>query len=162
MFSFVAQHKRLMQIFLAIVIVPTFAFFGIQSYDRIFSGGDAVAEVAGQKISVPEFNRALDQQRDTLRGMLGKAYDPALLDAPQARKELLEGLIGQRAVLTFAQRNRLMVPDDLLQAAIASEPVFQEDGKFSLARYEALLRGQNMNKPQFEAQMRADMLLRQL
>jgi peptidyl-prolyl cis-trans isomerase D len=144
------------------VIVPTFAFFGIQSYDRIFSSGDEVAEVAGQKISVPEFNRALEQQRDTLRGMLGKAYDPALLEALPARKELLDGLIGQRVVLTYAQRNRLMVPDELLHAAILAEPVFQEDGKFSLARYEALLRGQNMSKPQFEAQMRADMLLRQL
>jgi peptidyl-prolyl cis-trans isomerase D len=162
MFDFVGRHKRLMQIFLAIVIVPTFAFFGIQSYDRVFSGGDAVAEVAGQKISAPEFQRALEQQRDSLRGMLGKAYDPALLDTPQARKELLEGLIGQRAVLTYAQRNRMLVPDELLQAAIAAEPVFQEDGKFSRARYQALLRGQNLTEPQFEAQMRADMLMRQL
>jgi peptidyl-prolyl cis-trans isomerase D len=162
MFDFVARHKRLMQIFLAIVIVPTFAFFGIQSYDRMFSGGDAVAEVAGQTISLPEFSRALDQQRENLRGMLGKAYDPTLLDSPQARRELLEGLIGQRALLTYAQRNRMLVPDDLLQAAIAAEPVFQEDGKFSRARYQALLRGQNMSEPQFEAQMRADMMMRQL
>jgi peptidyl-prolyl cis-trans isomerase D len=162
MFDFVARHKRLMQIFLAIVIVPTFAFFGIQSYDRMFSGGDAVAEVAGQPISLPEFTRALDQQRENLRGMLGKAYDPTLLDSPQARRELLEGLIGQRALLTYAQRNRMLVPDDLLQAAIAAEPVFQEDGKFSRARYQALLRGQNMSEPQFEAQMRADMMMRQL
>jgi peptidyl-prolyl cis-trans isomerase D len=162
MFDYVARHKRLMQIFLAIVIVPTFAFFGIQSYDRVFSSGDAVAEVAGQKISVPEFQRALEQQRDNLRGMLGKAYDPALLDSPQARKELLEGLIGQRAVLTYAQRNRMAVPNEVLQAAIAAEPVFQEDGKFSRARYQALLRGQNLTEPQFEAQMRADMLMRQL
>jgi peptidyl-prolyl cis-trans isomerase D len=162
MFDFVARHKRLMQIFLAIVIVPTFAFFGIQSYDRMFSGGDAVAEVAGQPISLPEFNRALDQQRDTLRGMLGKAYDPALLDSLQARRELLEGLIGQRALLTYAQRSRMAVSDDLLQAAIGAEPVFQEDGKFSRARYQALLRGQNLSEPQFEAQMRADLLMRQL
>jgi peptidyl-prolyl cis-trans isomerase D len=162
MFDFVGRHKRLMQVFLAIVIVPTFAFFGIQSYDRVFSSGDAVAEVAGQKISALEFQRALEQQRDSLRGMLGKAYDPALLDTPQARKELLEGLIGQRAVLTYAQRNRMLVPDELLQAALAAEPVFQEDGKFSRARYQALLRGQNMTEPQFEAQMRADMLMRQL
>lgn len=162
MFDFVAKHKRLMQIFLALVIVPTFAFFGIQSYERVFSTGDAVAEVAGQKISVPEFNRALDQQRDTLRGMLGKGYDPGLLDSLPARKELLEGLIGQRAVLTYAQRNRLMVPDELLQQAIGTEPVFQEDGKFSRGRYQALLRGQNMSEQQFEAQMRADILMRQL
>jgi peptidyl-prolyl cis-trans isomerase D len=162
MFDFVAKHKRLMQVFLAIVIIPTFAFFGIQSYDRIFSGGDAVAEVAGQPISMPEFSRALDQQRDTLRGMLGKAYDPAMLESPQARRELLEGLIGQRALITYAQRNRMMVTDDALRSAIASEQVFQEDGKFSLGRYQALLRGQNLTEPQFEAQMRADLLMRQL
>jgi peptidyl-prolyl cis-trans isomerase D len=162
MFDFVARHKRLMQIFLAIVIVPTFAFFGIQSYDRMFSSGDAVAEVAGQTITLPEFSRALDQQRENLRGMLGKAYDPTLLDSLPARRELLEGLIGQRALLTYAQRNRMLVPDELLQAAIAAEPVFQEDGRFSRARYQALLRGQNMSEPQFEAQMRADMMMRQL
>jgi len=162
MFDFVARNRRLMQIFLAIVIVPTFAFFGIQSYERVFSGGDAVAEVAGQTISLPEFSRALDQQRENLRGMMGKAYDPALLDSPQARKELLEGLIGQRALLTYAQRNRMLVTDDLLHAAISAEPVFQEDGKFSRTRYQALLRGQNMSEPQFEAQMRADMMMRQL
>ena len=40
--------------------------------------------------------------------------------------------------------------------------MFQEDGKFSRARYQALLRGQNMSEPQFEAQMRADMMMRQL
>jgi peptidyl-prolyl cis-trans isomerase D len=45
---------------------------------------------------------------------------------------------------------------------IAAEPAFQEDGKFSRGRYEALLRGQNMSEPQFEAQLRSDLIMRQL
>jgi len=65
-----------MQIFLAIVIVPTFAFFGIQSYDRIFSSAMRWPRSPARDL-VAGVNRALDQQRDTLRGMLGKAYDPA-------------------------------------------------------------------------------------
>ncbi len=161
MFEFVGKHKRLLQVLLALLLIPPFAFFGIQSFDG-FSGGNSVATVDGSAITTPEFARALDQQRDQLRQALGRNFDPALLDTPEARRQLLDGLIARRALALYVARNRMLVTDEQVRELIAAEPAFQEDGKFARGRYQALLRGQNMSEDQFEQQLRSDIVLRQL
>jgi peptidyl-prolyl cis-trans isomerase D len=161
MFEFVAKHKRLLQLVLALVLVPPFAFFGIQSFDRL-AGGTDLAEVDGSAVSALEFARASDQQRDQLRAALGRNFDPALLDTPAARKQLLDGLVGQRVLGLYIARNGMAATDDQVRELIATQPAFQEDGKFSFSRYQALLRGQNMSEAQFEAQLRSDLVMRQL
>jgi peptidyl-prolyl cis-trans isomerase D len=161
MFEFVGKHKRLLQLVLIVVLVPPFAFFGIQSFDR-FAGGSDLAEVDGSAISSAEFTRALDRQRDQLRAALGRDFDPALLDTPEARKQLLDSLVGRRVLALYVARNGMIATDEQLRELIASEPAFQEDGKFSRSRYQALMRGQNMSEAEFEAQLRSDLVLRQL
>jgi peptidyl-prolyl cis-trans isomerase D len=161
MFEFVGKHKRLLQVLLALILIPPFAFFGIQSFDR-FSGGSDLAEVDGSAISAAEFTRALDRQRDQLRTALGRNFDPALLDTPEARKELLDSLVGRRVLGLYLARNGMIATDEQLRELIASEPAFQEDGKFSRGRYQALIRGQNMSEPEFESQLRGDLVMRQL
>src|SRR5262245_24651166 len=130
MFDFVGKHKRLLQLLLALILIPPFAFFGIQSFTRMVGGND-VAEVDGSAISPQEFSRALEQQRDQLRAALGKNFDPALLDTPEARKQLLDNLVARRVIGLYIARNRLSASDDQVRELIMSEPAFQEDGKFS-------------------------------
>ena len=154
MFDFVTKHKRLLQGFLLLLIVPPFAFFGIQGFERMWSGGTSVAEVDGDKVSAQEFARALDQQRNQLRGALGQAFDPALLDTPAARKRLLDGLVEQHVLASYMARNGLRVTDDQVRDLILAEPAFQEDGKFSRARYQAFLRSQGESEEYVEAQLR--------
>ena len=161
MFDFISKHKRLLQVLLALILIPPFAFFGIQSFDRL-AGSSDLASVDGSTISAAEFSRAVDQQRDQLRSALGRNFDPALLDTPEARKELLDGLVGRRVLGLYVARNRMAVTDEQVRELIAAEPAFQEDGKFSLGRYQALIRGQNMSEAQFEAQLRSDLVMRQL
>lgn len=162
MFDFVGKHKRLLQIFLAIVIVPTFALFGVQSYDRMFSGGNAVAEVDGEPITQEQFSRALEQQRDRMRNALGANFDASMFDTPEMRKQLLDSLISQRLLLNYAARKNIFVSNEQMREVIGSVPAFQEDGKFSRARYETLLRAQNMTPAMFEAQLRSDIAMQQL
>jgi peptidyl-prolyl cis-trans isomerase D len=161
MFDFISKHKRLLQVLLALILIPPFAFFGIQSFDRL-AGSSDLASVDGSTISAAEFSRAVEQQRDQLRSALGRNFDPALLDTPEARKELLDGLVGRRVLGLYVARNRMAVTNDQVRELIAAEPAFQEDGKFSLGRYQALIRGQNMSEAQFEAQLRSDLVMRQL
>src|SRR5512136_245426 len=113
MFDLVHKNKRLMQVVLALVALP-FAFWGIDSYQRVMSRAGEVAEVSGQKIDEQEFSEALRQQQDRLRGMLGKNFDPAVFDSPAMRRELLDGMISQRLLMQYASRNYLMVPDATL------------------------------------------------
>src|SRR5258708_22368309 len=104
-----------MQIVLALVTLP-FAFWGIDSYQRVMSRAGEVAEVGGQKISEHEFGDAMRQQQERLRGLLGRNFDPAMFDSPAIRTEVLEGLISQPLLVRHAPRNHLTVSSDILLA----------------------------------------------
>ena len=161
MFDLVHKHKRLVQLLLALMVLP-FAFWGIDSYQRGRSTAQDVAEVAGQKITLQDFSHAQRDQQERLRALLGRNFDPALLDTPEQRAELLDQLIQQRLLAVHAVKANLVVTDEQLREIIISLPAFQEDGKFSKARYDALLRAQGMNDVVFESRLRRDVELQQL
>jgi len=161
MFDLVHKHKRLVQVMLALITLP-FAFWGIDSYRRGASAALDVAEVAGQKITQQEFNQAQREQQERLRELLGAKYDPAMLDTPAQRADLLDQLIQQRLLAVHAVKSNLVVTDQQLRDIIVALPAFQENGKFSKARYDAMLRAQGMNDVIFEARLRRDVELQQL
>ncbi|TSA15571.1 MAG: peptidylprolyl isomerase [Betaproteobacteria bacterium] len=161
MFDLVHKHKMLVQLILALLVLP-FAFWGIDSYRRGSGTVQDMAQVAGQAITLQEFTQAQREQQERLRGLLGRNFDAALLDTPQQRAELLDQLIQQRLLTVHAIRSNLVVTDTQLREIIARLPAFQENGQFSKARYDALLRAQGMNDVVFEARMRRDIELQQL
>jgi peptidyl-prolyl cis-trans isomerase D len=160
-FDLVRNNKRLMQLLLALIMVP-FAFFGIESYQQLFGGRNEVASVDGNPISNEEFARELERQKDQLRAVLGRNADASLLDSPEMRKALLDRLVAQRVLLAYGARNGMNVSDATLRETILTLPPFQENGKFSKAQYESLLRAQNMTPAMFEASLRSDLVLSQL
>ncbi|MCX7142482.1 MAG: SurA N-terminal domain-containing protein [Proteobacteria bacterium] len=161
MFDLVRNNKRLVQVLLALITLP-FAFWGIESYQRGASTSLDIAEVGGQKITVQEFAQAQRDQQERLRSMLGGKIDPALLDTPEQRAELLDGLIQQRLLAMQAYKSNLVVTDQQLREIITGLPAFQENGKFSKARYDSLLRAQGMSDVVFEARLRRDVEMQQL
>ncbi len=161
MFDWVHNNKRLMQVVLFLIALP-FAFWGVDSYQRVMSRANEVADVGGQKITEQEYADALRQQQDRLRSMLGRNFDPAMFDSPAMRAELLEGMISQRLLALFAARSHLAVSDEQLRDVVASIPAFQEDGRFSIARYEAMLRAEGYSPATFEAVQRRDLVMQQI
>lgn len=161
MFDAVHKNKRLLQVVLAIIIIP-FAFFGLESYTGSMRGRDDVASVDGMAISQQEFGETLRQQQERLRSVLGKGFDVGALDTPETRQGLLDSLVSQRLVSSAAIKGNLAVSDDSLREAILAIPAFQRDGRFDDAIYRQLLRAQGMNEQTFEARMRHDMTVGQL
>lgn len=161
MFDLVHKHKIFLIAILAMIVV-SFAFFGVQSYVTGFDSSRVVAEVGGITIGQQEFARATAQQRERLAAALGRGVDPASLDTPAMRRELLDGMISQRVLALFAARQNLRVGDEQLRDAIAGIPAFHEGGKFSMEQYRALLRAQNLSEAQFEQDMRSDLLMQQI
>lgn len=160
MFDFVHEKKRLVQIVLALIVLP-FALWGVDSYRH---GGDAVtvAKVNGDKIGQQEFDNAMEQQRQRVREMAGANFDPALFDKPEVKQSVLDGLVSQRLMWQAAQHAGLVVSDEQMAQLIASVPAFQKDGKFDKSRYEAALRAQGMTPALFEYRVRQDLTTRQL
>lgn len=161
MFDLVRNNKRLVQVLLALITLP-FAFWGMESYQRSAVTAQDLAEVAGQKITLQEFAQAQRDQQERLRALLGRNFDASLLDTPEQRAELLDALIQQRLLALKTVRSNLVVTDEQLREMINGLPAFQENGRFSKARYDALLRAQGMSDVVFEARLRQDVELQQL
>ncbi len=161
MFEAVRNNKRIAQIILAILIIP-FAFFGMDAYFSESATGNEVAQVGGTGISAYDFDQALREQQDRLRANAGGQVDRALLESAELRRVVLDNLINQRVLALYAAENRLVVTPEQLQATIAGVPAFQDDGRFSLQRYENLVRAQGMTPATFEARLAQDVRVQQI
>lgn len=160
MFDAVRNNPRIVQIFLALITLP-FAFFGVESYIRNAGSGDSVAKIGDVKISQQQFQQALREQQEKLIHQFGN-IDPKMLDTPEARRAILDDLIDQRLLMLEARKDHMLAGDEAVRRAIANIQAFQDNGKFSRDRYEALLSAQGMNPAGFEAQLRQDLTLQQL
>src|SRR5215207_930896 len=108
MFDLVQRNKRVIQIVLAIVLLP-FAFFGIDSYFRDSPSGRSVVKVGDYEISEQEIANAVRERQDQLRNMSGGRIDPALLDSPELRMSVLDTLVRQRVLIDQAVRSGMTV-----------------------------------------------------
>ena len=161
MFDLVQRNKRIIQIVLAIVLLP-FAFFGMESYLQDRGSERAVVQIGDYEITEQELTNAIRERQDQLRNMSGGRIDPALLDSPELRMSVLDTLVRQRVLIDHAVRSGMTVNTDQLRGYITQAPVFQEDGKFSLTRYEQFLKGRNESATMFENRVKQELLLGQL
>jgi peptidyl-prolyl cis-trans isomerase D len=160
MFDFVHKKRRIVQIIMGLAVLP-FLFWGLESYQSN-EGEDFVAMAAGEKIQRQEFDQAMRNQQESMRATMGENFNDAMLDRPEVRSAVLEGLIQQRLLKHEAASVGLAVLDEQLVEMIQNISAFQEDGKFSKERYEELLRGQGMKPRTFEARVRQELMRQQL
>ncbi len=161
MFNFVHEKKRLVQVVLALIILP-FALWGVSSYDRSGNTAEVAATVNGTKITQQELENALRQQQDRMRQQLGANFDAAMFDNPEMKRAVLDNLVSQRLLVERAKAARLAVPDDQVAQVIAGIEAFQDGGKFDKKRYQTVLANQNMSPLTFEARLRDELLGQQM
>ena len=162
MFEFIRQHQRWMQGILILLILPSFAFFGVQSYTSFMNREPELATVDGIGITLSEFNRARKAQLDQYQNALGGQFDPAALDTATMRKQVLDNLIDQKTIAIAAEKGHFTVSDETLRRTIASLPAVQQDGQFSSERYKQILASQGMTAAGFENTLRRDLSLSQV
>ncbi|WP_374483248.1 SurA N-terminal domain-containing protein [Zoogloea sp.] len=161
MFDAVRNNKKIVQVFLLLITLP-FAFWGVDSYVRNMSGGDEVAKVGSITIGQVEFQQALREQQERLRAKLGANFNPAMMETVEARRAVLENLVNQRLLALDLSKKHVTVSDQKLRDTIATIPAFQENGHFSLPRYEAALQAEGMSQAVFESRLRQDLALQQV
>ncbi|PXW85384.1 peptidyl-prolyl cis-trans isomerase D [Nitrosomonas sp. Nm84] len=160
MFDFVNRKKRVVQVIMGLAVLP-FLFWGVESY-RDQGGEGYVAIVDGEEIPRREYEQALRDHHERMRGMLGANFDSAMLDTFEVRNSVLERLIQQRLLNREAVSNGFIVLDSQLVKTIRDIPAFQKDSKFSKQQYEELLRAQGLTPAVFESRVRQELLLQQL
>ena len=161
MFEFVHKNRRVVQVILGLMTIP-FAIWGIESYTRVATGKDAVAKVNGLEITQRELDEQMNAQLEQVRRAFGAQIDPAALDTPEARRAVLEGLIAQRLVASEAARRHLFMPKAAVIDAIAQAPEFQEDGRFSEARFVAYVASRNTTAEAYVAELQTQLPIARL
>jgi peptidyl-prolyl cis-trans isomerase D len=156
MFDFVAKHKRLLQLVLAVTMVP-FVFFGLESYTRSTVGSNEVAVVDGTPVTTREFTDELRRQQERLREMLGRNADLTPFETPEMRMAVLDSLITQRLLTNEVVNAGLYMSRDEVVAFIVAAPEFQENGKFSSERYANYLRAASLSDEGNVARLRLDL-----
>ena len=154
MLEAIRKHAKgwLAKVILALIAI-TFALFGVDSYMKGDQSGGMVAEVGKVKISSEELTREIQSQSDRMREALGPAFDPAVVETADFRKQVLDSLIERKALLQEAQKLKILAPDAYIASVLGQIPAFQQDGTFSQQRYEAVLRQNGRTPAQFEREL---------
>ena len=160
MFDLVAKHKRIVQFVLALITLP-FAFFGVDYYFRNTDKAGEVASYDGGFITQAQFAQSLrDQQEMMMRTQ--KGVDPAMFENPEVRYSILQQLIRERMIEKKGHDLRFAVTNEQVRERIASDPRFQDEGKFSLERYKLLLAQASISEAGYEDSMRRQILAEKL
>ena len=160
-----AQTWVIKGVLLAVVlafVVTIFYQWGVQS-----SGGPTRSEVAtifGQPISVREFQSTYNALQQRYRAIFRMQSEVDLNAQFNFREMALEELAKRAILLRLAEQYGVVITQQELEDSIAGMAPFQEQGRFSLARYQAVLRSQvpPIAPRQFEAQQRQALVLQKV
>lgn len=147
--------KLLLFIFLA-----PLAFLGIESYFSSRANSDILVTVGEKQITQQEFNRyfisAREQQLKAVNG------DASQIDEVALKNQILDSLIDRSVLLQKAKELGLYPNEAQINAILLNDPEFQENGKFSQAKFEAVLRNNRIDKRHVFANMSEQMALREV
>ncbi|WP_137895736.1 SurA N-terminal domain-containing protein [Ramlibacter sp. 2FC] len=165
MFDFVRNNTKIMMGLLFLLIIPSFVLFGIEGYSRFQEQGATVAKVDGNKISQADWDAAHRAEVERLRAAM-PSLDAKLLDSPQAKYATLERLVRERVLAAAAAKLQLATSDAHLARELQQNPTIaalrRADGTLDMERYRQLVASQGMTPEMFEAQVRADLSVRQV
>lgn len=165
MFDFFHKNKKIMQILLFLLIVPSFALVGIDGYNRMLNAGEDVAKVDGKGIKQTEWDAAHKNEVERIRAS-NPSVDVKLLDSPEMKYATLERLIREQVTAAAVQHAHFQTTDQRLATELQSDPTIASlrlpDGKLDKERYKLLVGSQGLTPEMFEARVRAQLSARQV
>ena len=165
MFDSIRNHKKYLMGFLLILIIPGFVLFGVQGFTDFRNRSEAVATVDGHDITRLDWDQAHQAEARRLRESMPN-IDPKVLDSEQARYATLERLVRERVLATAAQKFNLYTSDQRVAQELQRNEVIaslrRPDGSLDVEAYRQLVGRQGMTPEMFEAQVRADLSMRQV
>lgn len=156
MITFMRRYRRTLQVGLLAVIaafVASLFIFGTSGLTG--SGGrDAVATVNGEAISVERYQRRYQEYAQAYSQMLRDRFSAEMLERLGLPEQVVEDLVQETLIVQRARHEGLEVSDEELGAQIRAIPAFHEGGRFTLRRYDEVLKRAGYTKSGFERDMR--------
>lgn len=160
MITFMRRYRRTLQVALFVVIaafIGSLFIFGAMGPDGAVR--DSVATVNGEEISTERYQRRYQEMLDTYAQILRDRFSPEMAERFGLPQQVVNDLVQETLVAQRAEAEGLAVGDEELNATIHAIPAFHEGGRFTLKRYEDVLRRRGYSKGTFEQEMRRRLTL---
>ena len=156
MFEFVRTHQKLLQIVLLALILPSFAFIGVESYTSMGSKDSDVAKVGNDIVTGVELDNAVKNQA-------AKSGLPAeYANSSGFKSNVLDQIIQQKLLKNELQSLRLQVSDERLTKELNRFPEIQAlkkpDGSMDAEKYKQLLQSNGFSVNQFQNFKRSELM----
>jgi peptidyl-prolyl cis-trans isomerase D len=144
------------------LLVLSFAAWGVGDWTSGFSR-EKLAEVGGREISAAEFERAYQTQLAMISNQLGRQVTSAEARAYGLTQRVLQNLVGAAAINIHAEQMNLGISNEAIAENIRTEASFEgDDGKFSRAIFDQVLRANGLNEAGFVEMQRREIIRNQI
>lgn len=151
----------IIKILFAIIVVVFVFFYGFSDVRE--TGTKAViAKVGGSSITMTQYQSAYKNTVEMYRSQLKGQFNEEMLEKLGLRQKVLENLIDREILLQEAEKRSIGVSEDDVKNAIVQTPMFQQDGRFSQARYERLLNYYGVTAAEFQQDKERELVLKAL
>ena len=158
MITVMRRYRRILQIGLLVVIA---AFVLTSVFVGTMRGGpdrsDAVASVNGETIPLERYQRRYQAYLDAYSRVYRDRFSPELAEQLGLPQQAVSDLVQEAVVVQRARAEGLEITDEELNAQIQAVPAFQENGRFSLRRYQDFLRRRGTSAAAFESDVRREL-----
>ena len=140
---------------LIVLLIASFAVFGIRDVFNGRTGGNAVITAGSRSLSPADFKREFDSYKARVEQQVGQPIPMEAVAANGLDKRAAEGLAGREAFAEHLSNIGLKASDKLIAAEIHKIPAFfdQVTGKFDKKAYETRLSENRLTPARFESVM---------
>ena len=126
------RHRRWLYVFLWLVIAAFIILYipALTGTQTEGTPSEAVATVGGLPVTVGEFQRTFQRQRQVYDRLYEGRMTPALMKQLGLEDQVFDALVADRIVELEAKRLGISVSDEAVARAIATSPDFQDNGRF--------------------------------
>lgn len=148
---------------LFVVLILSFAVWGIEDVVRNLGRETAVARVGGEPIELAEAQANARREMARIARQLGNRFEPDDNIRRAVAAQALEQLIADRALRAEAKRLGIGTPAEAVRNSVFAIPGLRgPDGTFSRQILDSFLRQNELNEPQFLQVVASDLLRQQL
>jgi peptidyl-prolyl cis-trans isomerase D len=137
------------------LLIIAFGFWGV-SGSLLMANNDSAATVNGKKITINDFNIAVQNSKSRLRGQFGDNLGSEYFESENFKRGVLNQIIDAELLRQEAEKFSYDVSPSRVKEYIQSIPGFQIDGKFSPEAYANYLAQVNKSAELLERDIKDD------
>ena len=161
MITVMRRFRKSLQIGLLVIIAAFVAsLFVFGATGSKFGGGetrDSVATVNGETIPIERFQRRYQSYLEAYAQIYRDRFSTEMAERLGLPQQVLGDLVQETLIVQRATAEGLSVSDEELNARIHAIPLFQENGRFVLKRYQEMLKRRGYTPAAFESEIRREM-----